>query len=120
MLRTNSKEYLTRLDEYIGDCIDIEDNEEAILKEKVDYFMSEFDRVANYEYNLKRFPNTIDRIDDYMQGLPFNFAFSYADILEDVAKLHGVEAIPTDKEDVIIKGYNKHIANRITKLSEGK
>ena len=118
MMRTNTRKYLSNLDTYIYECIDT-DNEQMSLLDKVNYFMSEFDRVANHEYNLRKFPNIIDRMDDYMQGLPFSFPFYYHDILIDVAKLHEIELIPADKEKVIIKNFNKHIANRILKIARG-
>ena len=119
MMNTNTKVYKANLDKYIDSCIEMEDNPNAALKEKVDYFMSEFNRVANYPHNINRYPNTIDRMDDYMLGLPFGFDFSNYDKLRVVAELHEVDSVPTDKEDVIIDRFNKHIAMRIVKLSEG-
>jgi len=118
MMNTNTKFYKANLDKYIDECIEIEDTPDATLNDKVKYFMSEFDRVANYDNNIRRIPNTIDRIDDYMQGLPFGFDYSNDDKLRVVATLHEVDEVPTNKEDVIIENFNKHIAIRIVKLSE--
>jgi len=117
-MNTNTKVHKANLDKYIDSCIELENSPEATLKEKVDYFMSEFNRVANYPNNIHRYPNTIDRIDDYMMGLPFGFDFTNYDKLRVVAKLHEVDSVPTEKEDVIIDRFNKHIAMRIVKLSE--
>jgi hypothetical protein len=80
--------------------------------------MSEFVRVANYPNNIQRYPNILDRIDNYMMGLPFNFDFSNYDKLQIVSKLHGVDKIPENKEDSVIENFNKHIAMRILKLHE--
>ena len=74
-LDTSKKEYKEKLDNYIYDCIENCDVELS-NDEKIIYFMSEFDRVANYPNNIKHHPNIVDRIDDYLMGLPFNFDFS--------------------------------------------
>jgi len=116
-LDTNKNEYKEKLDNYIYDCIENYDVELS-NDEKIIYFMSEFDRVANYPNNIKHYPNTLDRIDDYMMGLPFNFDFSNYDKLQIVSKLHGVDKIPENKEDSVIENFNKHIAMRILKLHE--
>ena len=64
---------------YAVDCIkeamDLEN--EPTDKEAVEYFLKDFDRVANYPYNKKRFPNTAKRICDYLQGLPNTFCVEY-------------------------------------------
>ena len=116
-LDTNKKEYIMKLDNYIYDCIENRDVELS-NDEKIIYFMSEFYRVANHPSNIKRYPNTLDRIDDYMMGLPFNFDFSNYDKLQIVSKLHGVDKIPENKEDSVIENFNKYIAMRILKLHE--
>ena len=118
MMNTNTKVYKANLDKYIDSCIELEYNPDATLNDKVKYFMSEFNRVANYPNNINRYPNTIDRIDDYMMGLPFDFDFTNYDKLRVVAMLHEMDSVPIDKEDVIIDRFNKHIAMRIVKLSE--
>ena len=46
------------------------------------YIQSEFNRVANYPYNLKCFPNQFNRFADYLNGAPFNFEIYYYDINE--------------------------------------
>ena len=116
-LDTNKKEYKEKLDNYIYDCIENYDVELS-NDEKIIYFMSEFDRVANYPNNIKRYPNIVDRIDDYLMGLPFNFDFSNYYKLQIVSTLHGVDKIPEDKEDSLIENFNKHIGMRILKLHE--
>ena len=118
MMNTNTKVYKANLDKYIDSCIEIEDNPDATLKEKVDYFMSEFNRVANYPNNINRHPNTIDRMDDYMMGLPFGFEYTYFGILQAVAMIHEIDEVPQNKEAVVIDNFNRHIAMRIVKLSE--
>ena len=116
-LDTSKKEYKEKLDNYIYDCIENYDVELS-NDEKIIYFMSEFDRVANYPNNIKHHPNIVDRIDDYLMGLPFNFDFSNYYKLQIVSKLHGVDKIPENKKDWVIENFNKHVAMRILKLHE--
>ncbi len=119
MMHTNTKAYKANLDKYINECIEIENKPNATLNDKVKYFMSEFDRVANYPHNINRYPNIIDRMDDYLMGIPFGFEYTYFGILQATATIHEIDEVPTDKEDVVIYGFNKHIASRIIKLNEG-
>ena len=116
-LDTNTKEYKEKLDTYIYECIENPDVELS-NDEKIIYFMSEFHRVANHPSNMNPYPNTVERIDDYMMGLPFNFDFSNYDKLQIVSKLHGVDKIPENKQDSVVQNFNKHIAMRILKLHE--
>lgn len=43
---------------------------------------SEFDRVAGYPANLRRFPNHQDRFHDYLMGIPYGFEFTNHGIAE--------------------------------------
>lgn len=56
---------------------------------------SEFDRVANYPHNLKRFPNAQDRFHDYLMGIPFGFEFTHQGI-EDFLNSLGIN--PTGRK----------------------
>jgi len=115
MKNTNSKEYKEKFNEYILDCIEIPNANRVTSKDKIDFLFSEFERVANYHNNLKKFPNEQDRMADYLQGLPFSFEFENYKILQLAEKLH--ECKLTDKqEDVILKNYWKHLAFKILQL----
>lgn len=117
LLNTATKEYKTNMEAYIFDCINNEDQELNSIQDKIAYALSEFDRVANYPANLHNIPNQTERMADYLQGLPFDFAFSYDEILKDAAKLHNLGSIPKKKEDVIINNWFNHIATHIFKLA---
>ena len=117
LLKTNSNEYKRNIEGYIFDCINCEDKELDSIQLKLEYALSEFNRVANYPYNLKMFPNKIDRMADYLQGLPFDFAHDNYDILKVSANLHNLGSIPTNKEGIIINAWFKHIASNIFKLA---
>ena len=117
LLKTNSKEYKRNIEAYIFDCINCEDKNLDSIQLKLEYALSEFNRVANYPYNLKMFPNKIDRMADFLQWLPFDFAYDNYDILKVSANLHNLGSIPTNKEDIIINNWFKHIASNIFKLA---
>ena len=117
LLRTNSKEYRKNIESYIFNCINSEDKELLTLEDKVNYAMEEFDRVSNYPYNMNKLPNNQDRLKDYLQGLPFDFAYSNYDILIDCAKLHNIDKIPTEKEDIIINNWFNQVAKELLRLS---
>ena len=82
MKNTNSKEYKEKFFEYILECIEIPDANRATSKDKIDFLFSEFERVANHPYNLKKFPNEQDRLSDYLMNLPFSFEFENYKILK--------------------------------------
>lgn len=52
--------------------------------EKVLLLLETFAAEKNYPNNFRRFPNAVDRLADWMQGLPsvFNIAFTYCDIIQ--------------------------------------
>ena len=116
MLKTNSKEYMSNIESYIFDCIENEDQELLTIQEKLTYLFSEFKRVADYPANLHNIPNNTERLADYLQGLPFSFEFSNYNILLIAAKLHNIDVIPENKEDIIINGYWLHLATKLFQL----
>lgn len=76
-LTTNSKEVKTAIRQHILECVydyNTEQNFETFEQAK-EYLYSEFKRVANYSYNLKRFPNEQERFSDFMGSAIFWFEF---------------------------------------------
>jgi len=120
LMKTNTKKYKANIQKAILDAISFEDVQDVELtnRQKVDYLLADFRNQANYKFNMKRLPNEQDRLADWLQGLPsgINLPYSNYDILQFAAKMHEVDKIPEDKEDLIIAGYWKHIAFHILKL----
>jgi hypothetical protein len=80
-MKTNSKEVRNAIKTHILECVyNFEGEEFKTIKEACTHMYSEFDRVANYEHNIKRIPNDQKRFSDYLNGLPFNFLFYYSDV----------------------------------------
>lgn len=118
LLKTTTKEYKRNIEGYIFDCINSEDIELLSIQDKLSYLIKEFERVANYPHNLRKFPNKVHRMADYLQGLPFDFAFDYCDILKVASNLHNLGSIPKNKEDIIINGWFNHLSINIFKLCD--
>lgn len=75
-MKTNNKTVRDAVKRHILECVlDSNENKFTDFCDLQKYVKSEFERVANYPYNLKRYPNNQDRFSDYLCGLPFNFEF---------------------------------------------
>ena len=55
---------------FLLDSIEIEENENATDKEKINYFFDCYDREFNHDYNKRYYPNEQERLKNYLQGLP--------------------------------------------------
>lgn len=82
-IRTNSKQFREAIRQHILECV-TDDNGDtyATFKEARQRLADEFDRVANYPHNLRRFPNVQDRFQDYLMGLPFRFEYTNCGIAD--------------------------------------
>jgi O6-methylguanine-DNA--protein-cysteine methyltransferase len=117
VLKTHSKQYLANWTAYLDECLDVEQTEGKPLTAKLAFAVSDFRRVANHPYGLRKFPNTQDRLADYLAGLPFGFAFSYNDILKAASKLHG-SAIPANKADTVCEQWFDHCAMMLITIAK--
>lgn len=80
-MKTNNKQVREEIKNHILDCVlNEEGNNFNNIKDACKYMYSEFDRVANYPFNLKKIPNSQDRFKDYLQGVPFGFYIYYSDM----------------------------------------
>lgn len=95
-MRTNSKQVRQIIRQHITDCVlDLNENTFQSFDELKQYVRSEFERVSNNPYNVRKFPNQLNRFSDYLNGSPFNFFFYYADITD---YLNSLGINPTGKE----------------------
>lgn len=120
-IRTNSKEFNDKVYPYILNAIsssgdDIEFNSD---KEKLRYLKDIFITRANYEYNVKRYPNNQERLADWIAGLPseFNIDFENYRILE-IAESWGSLPNPDDEkqQEKIISNWFNLIAFKTIQL----
>lgn len=107
-MRTNSKAYRAKVRAHILHSIydyGGADDDASRARHIWARFMSEF----NYPDNQERFPNTQDRVADWLAGLPLNIAYSNADILALAESWHG-ESFDGARADRIIESWFKHLA----------
>ncbi len=111
MLKTNSKKYQENFNCYMEGVFA---SEEHITS--YDELYNEFDRVANYDYNIKKFPNKQNRLADFLQGLPIGIEYTNYDILQLDKKLREYDYELTDKQaDKILENYWNFMAYQILK-----
>lgn len=103
---------------FLLDSIEIEENENATDKEKINYFFDCYDREFNHEYNKKRYLNEQERLKNYLQGLPssINIPFYNWDIIELYKELNGIKTLSSKKEESVIKYYWDKIAFTLLQL----
>lgn len=120
LLKTNSKEYLTRLNAYLIESIETDyfTTEPKTDKDKINAVYKEYEAEFCHDYNIKRYPNDVVRFSEWLMGLPscINIEFQNYDILELAKKLHGVNELTEKQEDVILNNYWLHIADKFLSL----
>jgi hypothetical protein len=116
--KTNSKEYVQAWEAYVADCIDVDGDESPTLKEKLAHAAQRFASEYGYPDNLRRYPNVQNRLKEYLQGLPFSFAFNYSDITETACRLHGVSAITEKQADMIQEQWIDHCALMLLRVAQ--
>lgn len=125
-LRTNTKDYIKREQNYLLDRIenwyfeDIPNFENSSDKERLNIVMSELRKQSDHEFNQRRIPNHQERLADHLLGMPscIDIPTAYWRILQDVATLHQVkvEDIPEKLQDTIINNFHNRIAYALLKL----
>lgn len=94
-MRTNSKQVRDAIKLHIIESVyDCNGEQFTTLVDAAKYLNEEFDRVANFPNNIKRYPNAQRRFMDYMQGLPFHFLYSGGGISE---YLESIGCMPNPK-----------------------
>ena len=75
-MKTNNKTVINAVKKHILESVlNYSEKQFTDFIDLQNYVKSEFERVANYPHNLKKFPNNKERFSDYLCGLPFNFEF---------------------------------------------
>lgn len=116
-MRTNSKIVRILVKQYILETV-YDDNEQTFktFEDAGTHLKNDFERVANYPNNLKKFPNNQNRFLDYLQGCPFWFS-PYTWQIEDFLDSLGIN--PENKKFDSEKVWNLYgclIYNEISNL----
>ena len=102
------KAFNSNLEKYIISCI--ESDKEG--QNELDYFFERFDEEFNYAYNVKRLPSYIDRLEDFLRGLPINFACENYEI-KATAKALGYKFNNELQESNFIENWFNRIARAL-------
>ena len=122
MLRTNSKKYLSNIQNYLIDAINTEDHttEATTHAEKLAFVMSCYESEFNHKYNAIRYPNEQTRFANWLAGLPsvLNIPFYPSSILELSKELQEVEEYTEKMAQRICENYFNFMAYHILKLNQ--
>tara|TARA_R100001163_G_C4912260_1_gene96090 strand:- start:74 stop:478 length:405 start_codon:yes stop_codon:yes gene_type:complete len=115
MLKTNSKKFkLNFRNEILANINDDVENLSDI--DKLKYLAETIEKQINYAYNLKRYPNTQQRLANYLSGLAFGFCEGYSHKMIEQAERLIEGKFPENKKDKIIENYYSFIALHLMKL----
>ena len=123
MLRTNSKKYLSNIQNYLIDAINTDDHktEATTHAEKLAFVMSCYNSEFNHKFNQARHPNEQTRFANWLAGLPsvLNIPFYNDDIINLAKRLQEVDTYPNEKNTTknIIDNYFNFMAYHILKLN---
>lgn len=123
MLRTNSKKYLSNIQNYLLDAINTDDHttEATTHAEKLAFVMSCYESEFNHKFNQARHPNEQTRFAHWLAGLPsvLNIPFYNDDIIKLAKRLQEVETYPNEKNTTkrITENYFNFMAFHILKLN---
>ena len=97
---------------YILSAIDSEGYGKDLITdaEKLQFLVDTFNHEYSFTDNLKRYPNTQDRLKNWIMGLPssFNIDFSYFDIIRVSTDLNliPIDATQKQKDKIISNWFN--------------
>lgn len=123
MLRTNSKKYLSNIQNYLLDAINTDDHttEATTHAEKLAFVMSCYESEFNHKYNKARHPNEQTRFAYWLAGLPsvLDIPFYNDDIISLAKRLQEVDTYPNEKNTTknIVENYFNFMAYHILKLN---
>ena len=69
-----------------------------IEKELMNHFVDRFEKEFNHDYNKKMYPRIHRRIENYLLGLAYNFAYTYYEQTEQAMEFHNINL--KDKRDI--------------------
>jgi len=124
MLRTNSKKYLSNIQNYLIDAINTDDHktEATTHAEKIAFVIACYESEFNHKFNQARHPNEQTRFANWLAGLPsvLNIPFYNDDIVNLAKRLQEVDTYPNEKNTTknIIDNYFNFMAYHILKLNQ--
>ena len=117
MLKTNTNKFKLNFKNEVLKYIN-DDLKNASTDQKIDFLIKDIKNNVNYKYNMRRIPNHVERLADYLSGLPYYFLEAYYQpIIEQAERL--VEGkFPEKKRAKIVENYFNFMALHLVKLIE--
>lgn len=110
--------YQSRIKDYIIQCLTTDETEGKSVVEIMQHASDRFHSEYCYEYNLRRYPIRQERLSEYLQGLPFDFAFTNDDILQTYPRLIGMEPVPEWLEESVLVRWFSFLALHIIRYAD--
>lgn len=98
---------------YVLDCIDIDGNDNATDREKIEYVFERFRAYCN-PFEMRKWPNEQERLGQFLRGLPIGIAFDNYNIAQ-IGKEWGYCKTP-QKEAEFCENWWNTIALRLLQL----
>ena len=123
MLRTNSKKYLSNIQNYLIDAINTDDHktEATTHAEKIAFVMACYESEFNHKFNQARHPNEQTRFAHWLAGLPsvLDIPFYNDDVINLAKRLQEVDTYPNEKNTTknIVENYFNFMSYHILKLN---
>ena len=124
MLRTNSKKYLSNIQNYLIDAINTDDHktEATTHAEKIAFVIACYESEFNHEWNQARHPNEQTRFAHWLAGLPsvLDIPFYNDDVINLAKRLQEVDTYPNEKNTTknIVENYFNFMSYHILKLNQ--
>ena len=117
MLKTNTNKFKLNFKNEVLNYIN-DDLKNASTDQKIDFLIKDIKNNVNHKYNMRRIPNHVERLADYLSGLPYYFLEAYYQpIIEQAERL--VEGkFPEKKRAKIVENYFNFMALHLVKLIE--
>ena len=123
MLRTNSKKYLSNIQNYLIDAINTEDalHDANTDAEKIAFVVACYESEFNHKFNQARHPNEQTRFAHWLAGLPsvLDIPFYNDDVINLAKRLQEVDTYPNEKNTTknIVENYFNFMSYHILKLN---
>ena len=118
-----NKDYMKNLRNYILDVIkeDFKDNyglaypsEENLMN----HFVNRFEKEFNHDYNKREYPRIHRRIENYLLGLAYNFAYTYHNQMEQAIEFHNINFKEHNESEEYQWGYREVNGETINSWNE--
>lgn len=116
MLKTNSKQYRDNFARFLDDILIDEEGSGDTFKSRLQYLANRFRAEYGFTDNLRRYPNTQERLKEWLAGLAIGLPYTYCDIIQTAKVLHEDKKISALMLDKIQEQWFNHCAMMIIRI----